>query len=301
MRCLTGAVVALLLCVATDVARADEPYSQTKNIVYGESNGVGLVLDVFTPTGDKNGLGIVLVASGGWRSGRDLVNRFVAGDVPAQFCEAGYTVFAVSSGSIPKFSANDMVHHLRMAIRWIKARAGEYAIDPERLGMYGASAGGHLTLLTSATAGDDTRVRAAVAIFPPTDFLDYGGKPLDLASGKDDVGKMVRALLVPEGIEKVSAEDVEKRMSEASPVRNVTDKTPPVLLVHGTNDALVPLQQSELMKTTLEKAGITVRLDVIEGGEHTPELITEAIPATIEWFDKYLRESAAPAAVPAGN
>ena len=292
------AVPVLLLLVAP-FARGEDACSQTQNIVYAESNGVGLLLDVFAPMGEKNGLGVILVTSGGWRSGRDLVDRFKAANVPSGFCEKGYTVFAVRPGSIPKFTASDMVHHVRNGIRWVKAHADEYGVDPERLGMFGASAGGHLTLLTAATADDSTSVEAAVAIFPPTDFLDYGGKPLDLASGNDDVGKMVRALLVPEGLDKVSAEDVQKRMSEASPVRNVTDKTPPVLLIHGTMDELVPLQQSELMETALEQAGITVRLDVIQDGTHSPELIEEAVPASIEWFDKYLRDNAAADEAPA--
>src|SRR5690606_26069346 len=111
----------------------------------------------------------------------------------------GYTVFAIRPGSVSKFSAPEMIDHLNEGIHWVKSHAKEYQIDPDRLGMTGASAGGHLASLAAVTAeggvatkpdnadakkkkGNDTRVKAVAVFFPPTDFLNFGGTTVDARS-----------------------------------------------------------------------------------------------------------------------
>src|SRR6185295_5508120 len=94
-------------------------------------------------------------------------------------CRKGYTVFAIRPGSITKFSAPEMLANLNMGIRWVKEHSKEYGIDTERLGLMGASAGGHLACLAAVTADDgktdgakvisSTRVKAVAVFFPPTD------------------------------------------------------------------------------------------------------------------------------------
>ena len=169
----------------------DAPFAQHQNVVFAEAHGVGLVMDVFVPTGEKNGLAVIDVVSGAWHSDRGKIRDHLLTQTFHILCRKGYTVFGVRPGSITKFNAFEMRDHVNLGIRWVKDHSKEYGIDPERLGMMGASAGGHLACLTAATASDgnevdgqkppfgDTRVRAVAVFFPPTDFLMFGDKPVD--------------------------------------------------------------------------------------------------------------------------
>ena len=185
-------LVLLALCFSTGAAVAQEvPYVQHENVVYGEAHGVGLLMDIFTPTGDANGLGVVDVISGAWHSDRAKIRDHERARTFHTLCDKGYTVFAIRPGSITKFNVAEMLSNLNEGIRWVKKHAGDYQVDPERLGLMGASAGGHLACLAAVTAeagpGDSagnganqsTRVKAVAVFFPPTDFLDFGGKALD--------------------------------------------------------------------------------------------------------------------------
>lgn len=281
-----------------------ERYFQQKNVVYEESHGVALVMDIFEPTKKKNGLAIVLVASGSYHSDRSKVEMFKRAQMYDIFCERGYCVFAIRPGSVTKFSLPEMLANVKTGIRWVKAHAKDFGIDPDRLGLTGASAGGHLCCLAAVTmeAGKekakdklgvhDTRVKAACAFFPPTDFMQYGKSGLL----KIDVDKPPPAflgpLLFPKGTKGFTKEQLEKVILDASPARRVTKDTPPFLLVHGDADIMVPLQQSERMKEALQTAGIPVQMIVKPGGGHPWPTIHEEVKVAADWFDKNLSTAA---------
>jgi acetyl esterase/lipase len=281
------------------VSAQDVPYVQHQNIVYGEVHGIGLVMDIFVPTGTKNGLAIVDVVSGAWFSDRGKINDHKKSQTYDKLCAKGYTVFAVRPGSQSKFGALEMRDHLNLGIRWAKDRAKEYAFDTERMGMMGASAGGHLACLTAVTADDgttvddkgktkpDTRVKAVAVFFPPTDFFTYGPKPADpRQDGRLD--QIVRRLAFPEGIQNATDEEVTSRLTKISPARMVTDKAPPFLLIHGDADPVVPLKQSETMIESLKKANVPAELIVKPGGVHPWPTIHEEVQIIADWFDKQL-------------
>jgi acetyl esterase/lipase len=134
---------------------------------------------VFTPRENANGAAIIWVVSGGWFSSHDFVN---AGFI-AEYLKRGYTVFAVVHGSQPKFSIPEVLEDMHRSVRFIRSRAEQYKIDPNRIGITGASAGGHLSLM-QGTAGNEgnpeakdpvdrvsSRVQAVACFFPPTDRL----------------------------------------------------------------------------------------------------------------------------------
>ena len=168
-------LTAVVLTVSVQTAFAQE---QQQNIVYAEAHGVGLVMDIFTPNGHRNGLAILDVISGGWDSSRSKVRDHERAQVFRILCSRGYTVFAIRPGSLSRFSIPDMVKHIETSIIWVKERADNYGIDPNRLGMMGASAGGHLASLVAVTNGnsdvnpgnDKATVKAVAVFFPPTDF-----------------------------------------------------------------------------------------------------------------------------------
>ena len=107
-------------------AQEGSPYEQRENLVYAEVHGVGLLMDVFTPTGPGNGLGIVDVASGAWYSDRGKINDHKQAMVYDIFCAKGYTVFAVRPGSVSKWQGQDMLAHVQQGIQYVKQHAEEY-------------------------------------------------------------------------------------------------------------------------------------------------------------------------------
>src|SRR5437867_2026168 len=178
--------------VVTQAALAEDSgpvaYDQKMDTVYGEVHGTGLLMDIFTPKGKPNGLAIIDVVSGAWYSDRGKIREHAQGQFYSIFCSRGYTVFAVRPGSRTRYTGSEMASHVKTGIRYVKQHAPEYKIDPDRLGITGASAGGHLATLVAVTpeegkpdAGSallrhSTGLRAAAVFFPPTDFLDWDGK-----------------------------------------------------------------------------------------------------------------------------
>jgi acetyl esterase/lipase len=296
---LAGLVSALIVSFANYATAQGLSYAQHENIVYHETDGVGLVMDVFTPKGDANGLGIVDVISGAWHSDRGKIRDHARAQTFQILCARGYTVFAIRPGSISKFSVAEMVANLNEGIRWVKDNSEDYRIDRDRLGMMGASAGGHLACLAAVTAdnekdqsesGDErtaTRVRAVAVFFPPTDFLNYNGKAID-ARKDDDISKLVRRLAFPHGLGSATDAEVTQILTQISPARLVTSTAPPFLLIHGDADHVVPLQQSELMLEALKQANVPAELVVKKGGGHPWLTIHEEVKLIADWFDKQL-------------
>ncbi len=274
--------------LSTAPLSAESPFDQHENVVYGEVHGIALVMDVFVPSGAKNGLGIVDVASGAWNSDRGKINDHKRAQMYDIFSNKGYTVFAVRPGSLSKFSVPEMLAHLKLGIRWVKEHARQYAIDPESLGLTGASAGGHLACLAAVTPEEasggkpGTQVKAVAVFFPPTDFLVFGANPPDLKSPR------TRRLALPLGAAEPSDEEMKEKLTQISPARLVTGKAPPFLLIHGDADFLVPLQQSEVMLDALKKAGVPAELIVKKGGGHPWPTIHEEVRILADWFDGQL-------------
>ena len=295
-----GFLLFCLMFLPSLVLQADDgPFVQHQNLVYAEVHGIGLVMDVFVPTAQKNGLAIIDVVSGAWHSDRGKIRDHALTQTFHYLTQKGYTVFAIRPGSITKFSAPEMRSHLNMGIRWVKDHASEYQIDPERLGMMGASAGGHLASLVAVTAEDaqpaegkktalkDTHVKAVAVFFPPTDFLMYGDKAVDLKADAR-IDKVARKLAFTDSTETPSDEEVLKALTQISPARLVTAKAPPFLLIHGDADTVVPLQQSQTMIDSLKKAGVPAELIVKKGGGHPWLTIHEEMKIMADWFDKQL-------------
>lgn len=279
------------------------PYVQQENVVYAETDGIGLVMDVFTPKGPANGLGIVDIASGAWSSDRGKINDHKQAQMFNIMCGRGYTVFAVRPGSSSKFSVPEMLKHLKQGIRWVKAHADQYKIDPEKLAITGASAGGHLACLGVVTAEDgnpsaknlldkfDTKVKCAAVFFPPTDFLNWGGVKMNPTDTKGPVALMMGKLLFSDGIDGKTPEQVEEAIRAISPFHHVSGKEPPFLFVHGDADLVVPLQQSKVMVEALAKAGVPAELIIKKGGGHPWLTIHEEIAVAADWIDKQLGAS----------
>jgi acetyl esterase/lipase len=309
----TFAIVAIVLGYAASAARGadDAPaapaaktdvkaYVQLEDVVFGELDGVGLLMDTFTPTEKANGLAIIDVASGAWFSDRGKINDHKRARMFDIFCGRGYTVFAVRPGSRNRFTALEMLDNLKLGIRWVKVHKDKYKIDPDRLGLTGASAGGHLASLCAVTADDgkpddrnplnrpSTRVKAVAVFFPPTDFTNWGKTRVD-ADNLGATSRMIGNLLYQGGITSQNKDEIFEQIKKISPALRATSSAPPFLIYHGDADPLVPLQQSELLIEALKRENVPAKLIVKPGGGHPWFTIHEEIAEVADWLDKELK------------
>lgn len=284
-----------LASVPAALAQESVAYNQVTNLVYAEVHGTGLLLDVFTPKTKANGFGIVDVVSGSYYSDRRKIRDHTLAGLYRIFCSHGYTVFAIRPGSKTRYTGAEMESHVKLGIRYVKQYAADYKIDPHRLGLTGASAGGHLAVLAAITPEDakpdardpllkfDTKVAAAGIFFPPTDLLDWNGKPANL--------EIIGDLLFLGGVKGHSEEEIRERARLLSPAQLAKGPTIPFLLIHGDADPLVPLQQSQKMVAALKAAGGSAELLVKEGGGHPWLTLPEEVEVLAKWFDQQLIES----------
>jgi acetyl esterase/lipase len=141
--------VALALLAASDGFAQNAPnFKRTEDVIYGRKFGTALTLDVLQPTAKNNGYGVVFMVSGGWFSAHDAINP----KMYAPLLDRGYTIFAVVHGSQPRFIITEITEDIHRAIRFIRTNAAQWGVQPEKLGITGGSAGGHLSL-TMATKG----------------------------------------------------------------------------------------------------------------------------------------------------
>lgn len=270
-------------------------YQQKVDIVYGEVHGTGLLMDSFVPKGKTNGIAIIDIASGAWNSDRGKIRDHARAGFYDRFCYHGYTVFAVRPGSVSRYTAFEMVQNVKTGIRWVKEHAAEYGIDPARLGLTGASAGGHLAALAALTPEQaqtnsrnpilrhDTQVKAVGLFFPPTDFLDWGGKQAPMI--------LLGHLLFVGGASGRTEEEITQAAKAVSPALQVKAAPPPFLVFHGDADPLVPLQQSQKLVDALKSAGGAAELIIKKGGGHPWLTIAEEVEVMAMWFDNRLLDS----------
>lgn len=281
----------------------NKPYDLVKDIQYNEVRGHPMLLNIYRPTGENRsphfrpgdagrGVGLIDVISGGWNSSPARENEHLQAGVFDILCSGGYTVFAVRVGSLPHFNGLELTENLQYGIRWVKEHAAEYGVDPDRLGLMGASAGGHLSLMAMVRAreGDPkaedpvlrhgTQVRAVAAFFPPANFLNWGGGPVSHSREP--------SLMFTEGIDGKTEEELRARMLELSPALQAKPGMPPVFLVHGDSDPVVPLDQSEQMVAALKEKGNDASMFVKQDGGHFWLTIPEEILLIRDWFDTKL-------------
>ena len=289
-------VALVLVCVAAmrSAAQEDLPYTQQENVVYAEVHGTGLLADIFKPKGDSNGLAVIDVVCGAWHSDRGKMNDHTKAQVFSIFCAKGYTVFAMRPGSVTKYTGEELRAHVLTAIRWVKSKAPEYGVDPTRLGLLGASAGGHLATLAAVTPEEadpaakdplkhvDTRVKAVAVFFPPTDLAE-------MIAGSPTLSDTISNLLFSGGVEGHSPEEIQDKAIAISPSRQVkSGALPPFLLIHGDADPLVPLRQSELFVDAVKAAGGKAELIVKPGGAHPWPTLPEEVAVMADWFGQNL-------------
>lgn len=298
-----SACLLLTLCLfggalAQDLKWESVKYRAVEDVVYGYKDGLGLTMDALIPETRSKKIGVIFIVSGSWKSRKNAVLEDEEKQRKQHWAQGllngGYTLFLVRHGSAPRYFIPEMIPDIKRAVRFVRFRAKDYGIDPNRIGISGASSGGHLALMAALTADDgkvdakdpvervSSRVQAIAAWFPPSDLLNFGGE-----NGYKNAEKL-RPTLFQEMFGKVT--DLESQLKSISPINFVNQDAPPLLLIHGDADKTVPLQQSQILKAKYEESKRPVQLIVQPGGPHTFWLgIEKHYPAIWEWFDKYLK------------
>ena len=251
-----------------------------KDVVYGDAGNRPLKLDVYRPA-EPNGAAVLLVHGGGWSRG----SKDMLGPAATALAEQGFVVLAQEyrlTGEAP-FPAN--IHDVKRAIRWAKENASGLRFDADKLCLEGHSAGAHLVLLAAGTPDDDRLappeglggvsqdVAAVCAIYPPTLFHYDGARP----SGA------LAARVLP------GADASGEAAELASPMTHVTASYPPVMLLHGDADKVVPVSASRRFEERVREAGGKVDLHVYAGLPHGFANHPEIRPAMMRMIGGFFR------------
>jgi len=307
-RCVPTAAFLLLLisCASLQHAKAEvkDGVRIERDISYVPDGDSSQRLDLYVPVKDEKGSDkplplLVWVHGGGWLGGSKSENpgaRFTAsGEYASASVEYRFSNKAIFPAQIQDCQA---------AIRFLRANAKKYNIDPDHIGVWGGSAGGHLVSLLGTAGGtkafpkigqnldQSDRVQAVIDIFGPADFPAVkaqvaADKSVTNIFDFEDMSSPYAKLF---GARPGELPDLEK---SASPVTFVSKDDPPFLIVHGTADALVPYAQSTEFKDALQRAGVDVLLQTIPGGNHGGPQFNSPIITRLykNFFDKHLKGS----------
>jgi len=280
----------LLICFFGTFSQSQQVVKDNlKDVIYSRHDGVALTLDIIKPD-HSNGYGIISIVSGGWKSSHEGIGN------GKPFIDYGYTVFYVVHPSQPHFTVTEIVADIHRAVRFIRSNATYFGIDPNKLGITGASAGGHLSLMIATTgkAGDaqakdsidrvSSQIQAAACFYPPTDYLNWGEWG-DVAVG---IGKLA-AYAPAFGPRANTPEGRTALGNELSPIYNVKAGQAPILIIHGDKDNQVPVFQAQRFQERCKEVGAICSVDIIPGVGHGWKNMSENQLSFVKWFDQHLR------------
>lgn len=285
---IVGNVVVVLAVFASRLAAADDKIVVEKNIEYANPDGQHLQLDLARPEGEGPFPAIICIHGGGFRAGtRDGYDGLIQ-----KLARHGYVAVTVTYRLAPKYQFPAAVNDVKEAVRWMRANAARYHIDPDRIGAMGGSAGGHLAQFLGVTGdvkkfeGDganldqSSRVACVVNFYGPSDFTKSYEK-----------GKSVDAAQVLPLFLGGDLEHARQRHIESSPLYWVTPDAAPTLCIHGTKDQYVAFEQAGWMIDRLKAAGVEAELMPMAGAMHGFKGADEerAEAAMLKFFDKHLK------------
>lgn len=286
-----AALAALVLLAPPALAQKDLAVPDTvtfeKGVEYTNPDNQHLQLNIARPKGDGPFPCVLFIHGGGFRAGsREGYNGQII-----RLAEKGYVAVTVSYRLAPKYPFPAAIHDTKAAVRWLRANAKKYGIDPDRIGATGGSAGGHLAQFLAVTAGVkefegdggnptfSSAVACAVNVYGPSDFTKSYGKSADAAE--------VLPLFLGGNLEKARPAHI-----KASPLYWVTPNAAPTLCVHGTEDKYVHVEQAEWLVAKLKAAGVEAELLKLEGAGHgfKGKDAETAEKALVAFFDKHLKK-----------
>jgi acetyl esterase/lipase len=297
--------VFLLFCITPALRAAGGPATKpaapfppkgiklVPNLEYANVGGKSLLLDVYVPEIVDKPLPVIMWIHGGGWVGGDKKER-----IAVPMVAHGYAVVSINYRFSNEAVYPAQIHDCKAAVRWVRAHSKFYNFDPDHIGVWGASAGGHLVALLGTTNGvegnadQSSKVQAVCDWFGPTDFLQMAeeAKHGDVKNALNaDAPESLLSRLIGGPIQQ-NKEKTEK----ANPIAFITKDAAPFLIMHGDKDNLVPLEQSEILRDALTKAGVEAKLEVIHGAGHGFGS-REIFKQVEDFFDAHLKPAAAAA------
>jgi acetyl esterase/lipase len=281
-------VLLIALFVVTPLHAGDAKIKSEKKLVYGNAADVDLELDLAMPAEGKGPFPAILcIHGGGWKGGH---RKELAG-LTEHFAKNGFVAVTVSYRFAPKHKFPAQIEDCKASVRWLRANAEKYKINPERIGAVGFSAGGHLACLLGAAdekAGlegkggnpkQSTRIQAVVSFFGPTDFTEK--------TWSNDIENLFFIPLLGGRFE-----EKKDAYRQCSPLIYCTKECPPFLFFHGSKDVLVGIEHSEKMSKKLTDLGVSAELVTMQGDGHGwgGDKLTKTIDQTTRFFKDKLQK-----------
>ena len=294
-------VLSIILCVLESFslqAQSTEGISITKDFVYGRVQDVDLKLDMAMPAeGKPTCPALIFFHGGGWQQGdKSHMHRWLK-----KFASSGYVAVSVGYRFAPAFKWPSQVEDAKTAVRFLRANAQQFNIDPDRIGVMGESAGGYLALMLGFTDSTDSlegeggyqsyssRVQAVVSFFSATDF---SGRTWQLSPELEAEIQRYYNKSLPQVIaDFTGTNDTDDPLLKKISVLPYVDKNdPPVLMFHGDSDPYSPIERAQKFEQALTQANVSHELIIVKGGGHgwTGELQEETSRRMTEFFDRIL-------------
>jgi acetyl esterase/lipase len=276
-------------------ARVPAGVQAHRDLVYVVNGHERHKLDLYVPDKAKEPLPLIIwIHGGGWQNG----SKDGCPPLRAGYTERGYAVASINYRLSGHATFPAQIEDCKAAIRWLRAHAKEYQLDPQRFGVWGSSAGGHLAALVGTSGGvkefevgahrdQSSRVQAVCDYYGPTDFMVCVTTPgYERRAGIDSAEARLLGGAVMDNQEKAA---------RVNPITYVTQDDPPFLIMHGDQDTVVPLNQSQLLFEALKKAGVNVRFHTIKGAGHGgPGFAGPEIDSMVNaFFEAYLKSTPA--------
>jgi acetyl esterase/lipase len=287
-------IVSAVLLSASDPA-AGQAAPSLADVEYARADDEPLLLDLYLPSGLEGAPLLVWVHGGAWQFGSKS-------DMPLEeLVEQGYAIASVEfrQATAARFPAQ--VHDIKAAIRFLRARAEEYGYDAERIGVLGASSGGHLAALIATTNGNEelegtlgehpgvsSDVQAAVSFFGASNLTTILKQSTPFGLGVREPA-LERLLGAP-------PDQAAELARLASPVFHVDDSDPPLLLLHGDQDPQMPINQAHELEGAYREHGLDVQLVVVHGAAHGGAAFFDAarLELVADFLDRHLRPAPRP-------
>ena len=254
-----------MLTVGAGCRAAPEGARQFRDVEYAREGDWKLLLDLYLPEkGVEKPPLVVWIHGGGWVAGSKR-------RVPIDFLlEEGFAVASINYRLAPREVFPAQVHDCKGAIRWLRAHAGEYGFDPDRIGVAGESAGGHLAAMLGTTVGDSNLegvIGGNVGYSSDVAAVCDLAGPADLA-GFADYDRLNGSLSVVRAFLGASVDGAPERVASASPVSYVDGGDAPFLILHAAGDPIVPVEQSRALHARLQAASVPSQLVISPGSAH---------------------------------
>lgn len=257
-----------------------------EDVVYGRNGNNRLMLDLYSPAdGDEPRPAIVLIHGGAWMGGSKSDYRCYG----VAFAEMGFVVASIDYRLLPSSRYPAQVEDCKCAVRWMRANAEELGVDPDRIAVFGGSAGGHLAMMVGYSSDvaelegngghEDvsSEVSAVITLYGPAAFT------LPTVLNNPQSCELLEAFLG------ASYQREPELWETSSPIHYLDEGDPPTLILHGTVDDIVGVDQSDALAVCMDELGLTYLYDRLPGWPHAMDVSRDVNYRVVRLTEEFLK------------